>query len=245
VFGAGAGAAYKLGRFKSSHTVPALTGLTLAQAGTLLQGDSYTLNATGHVHSSTVAAGTIVSQNPQSGASAATGTTITVVISDGPVLVTLPTSLVGEDCATATSQLAAVKVNAACPTTAQISSATVPAGRVAEVVYNGSRNPLSVPQNANVTLALSTGPATGPTGTTGAAGSTTTTTTTKPAGTIAMPKFVGLTRAQVNALAYKDQIYYDTRGPLAGTTRWTTVTAQSIAPGTAVKPLSHVYLTVR
>ena len=241
VAGAGAGAAYKLGLFSSHHTVPSLTGLTLAQAGSLLQGDGYTLEAGSHVNSATVAAGTILSQTPSGGNSAPAGTTIHVTISDGPELVTLPTTIVGSNCTQATAALASLNINAACPASAAVNSATVPAGRVALVLYNGSRNPLSVPKGATVTLALSSGPsATGTTGATGTPASTTT--TTLPKGTLAMPNFVGLTRAQVNALSFKDEIYYNTNSPNAP---WSTVVSQSIAPGTPVKRLSTVKLTVK
>lgn len=252
-----AGAAWKLGLYSQSHTVPALTNLTYQKASDVLKGDGFTLTINQHANSPTVPAGEIMAQNPSPGTVGKAGLNITVTVSDGPKMIALPAKLVGEDCVTATAQLQKVGLLAQCPTSAAVASKTVPAGRIAQVVYQGTVNPKSVPSGSTVVLALSTGANGATTGTTTTVkGATTTTvkgattTTTKKSATTTttaaetMPNLVGLTRAAVNVEAHKYLFYYATTGPGAGTSTWTKVTAQSIAPGTPIHKFVHVTLTV-
>ena len=210
-----------------------------------------------HVNSATIPKGEIVDQTPVSGTSAKAGLVIYVTISDGPVMVTMPAHLVGEDCSTATSQLAALKVTAQCPAIQAIVS-TIPSGRVARVLYRGSVNPTTVPKGSTVTLQLSKG-ATGTTTTTTTTTvpvttttkpgttttSTSTTTTTTPAATEAMPNVAGMTRAQVFAAMKAASLYFSTRGPGANSTKWTTAVSSVPVAGTRVKKLSTVIINVK
>ena len=62
---------------------------------------------------------------------------------------------------------------------------------------------------------------------------------------ITMPNLVGMNRAQVNSALHSAGLYYTTRGPNAGTTKWTSVVSQVPAAGTKVRRLSTVILNVK
>ncbi|MFI5035156.1 MAG: protein kinase [Acidimicrobiales bacterium] len=246
VAAAAAGAVWKFGLLSSHYTVPSLANLTVAQAGQVLKNDNYgfTLSVTGHDRSSGVPLNQIISQSPAAGTTAKSGQVIDVTVSDGPSLVAVPRSVRGEDCATATAQLLALHLSARCPSSAAVASPSVPSGRVVRVVYGRRVNPASVPRGATLTLVLSTGSATTTTTTAG------TTTTTSPATTTtvvseAMPNVVGDTRAQAYAAMRAADLYFSTRGPNAGTTKWTTVTASNPKAGAPVAKLSTVILYVK
>jgi beta-lactam-binding protein with PASTA domain len=61
---------------------------------------------------------------------------------------------------------------------------------------------------------------------------------------IAMPNLVGMDRTQVNAALKLAGLYYSTRGPGAGTLKWTHVVSTIPVAGTAVPALSTVILNV-
>jgi serine/threonine-protein kinase len=248
LLGVGGAAVWKLGLFTSKHTVPALADLTLTQASQALSGDGFTLSVTQHLSSSSVPINEIITQSPVPGTSAKSGLAITVTLSSGPPLVTLPTSLVGQTCASATAKLTPLKLTATCATTA--ASTRTASGLVAEVLFHATRNPLAVPAHSRVSLVISTGP--GPT----TATTTTTTTTTTPTtptttttlageGLRAVPNLVGMDQSQVYAAMRKAQLYFSTKGPGAGTTAWTQVVSEEPIAGTMVKWHSSVLLNVK
>lgn len=245
----GGAAVWKLGLLNSTHTVPSLVNVDYRQAPNLLKGDGFTLSVTGHQHSAHVPANEIISQSPSAGSSAKAGLVITVVVSDGPVMVTMP-NLIGEDCTTATSQLAALHVTALCPSSAAVASTTMAAGRVVRVTYHASANPTSVPVNSTVTLVLSNGPPASATTTTVVGATTTTvapttTTTSAAQGLRPVPNVIGMGPTQVNAAFRKAQLFYTTRGPNAGTTKWTKVVSEIPSAGTMVKWRSTITLNVQ
>jgi eukaryotic-like serine/threonine-protein kinase len=226
------GGLFVAGIFSPSSTkVPSLVGKSMTQANALASKAGVVLSVTGHSHSSNVPVNDIISQRPSAGSS---GKSVNVVVSDGPLMTTLPTGITGADCASATAKLAKVGITATCPTTQHVSSETVPAGRVAEVLFNSNVNPTSVPAGSSVVLALSSGKSTG---------TTSTTTTTLAAGP-KVPNFVGLTPAQVNALSFSSGYYYRTVGVHAGNKGWTTVLSQSPAAGSSLKAHGLVTLHV-
>ena len=237
----GAGAAWKSGLFSKSYSVPNLVGKSVKQASAAIKSDSFTLSVTNRVDSAKVPVGNIVTQTPVAGTSEKSGSTITVSVSKGPVLVTMPTNLVGKSCAAATAQLSALHVTATCPATAAIFSPTVPLNDVARVLYQKGQNPLVVPLRAGVTLSLSKGPAPSTTTTT----TSTTTTTLAGQGLRAVPNVVGDNEAQVVAAMKKAVLYYATTGPNANTTKWTKVVSENPAAGTMVPYKSSVTLTVQ
>jgi serine/threonine-protein kinase len=259
----GGGAAWKLGLFSQTNTVPSLIGVSFKvfqnpsnPLTAQLRADGFTVTANQHTHSATVPKNDIVAQSPAAGTSAKSGQVISVTISDGPVMVTLPANLVGEDCATATSQLAALKINAQCPTSAAVSSTVTPAGRVAKVLYKGKAAPATVPLHSTLVLAISTGKPGGSTTTTTVVSGTTTTTvpgTTSTTTTtvvsqplVTMPNLVGMNQAQVTAAMHTAGLYYTTSGPGAGANpTWTKVVSQIPAAGTKVKRFSTVALNVK
>jgi eukaryotic-like serine/threonine-protein kinase len=266
VLAVGGGLAWKLGFFSSPHTAPALSGLTLAEASTLVKNDGFTLNVTAHVASATVSAGDIVSQSPAAGTSVAAGSTLSVTVSSGPPVapVTLPTTLVGMTCAAATSTLATLHVTATCPASASIPSSTVAVGLVAGWLSGTTKNPVAVPKGSSLVLETSSGPSgttatttTAPAGTTTTSPTTTTTspaattttttspTTTTTAKTLTMPNLVGKNQSQVAALMKAAGLYYSTQGPGAGPhPTWTRVVSTVPAAGVTVPYLSTVRLNV-
>jgi serine/threonine-protein kinase len=256
VLAVGAGAVWKSGVLTKKQTVPNLVRLNATQASTALDGDGFTLTITSKVHSSTVPLNDIVAQNPIAGTKANAGLTITATVSAGPILVKVPTNLIGDTCATATAELAAVKISAQCPSSQEIFSPTVPINTVARVLYNKAPHPSTVPKGATVLLSISKGPNTSTTTTStttttlakaGSTATTTSTTTTTIAGEglRAVPNVVGDDQAQTHAAMHKAVLYYTTTGPNANTTKWTTVVSQSPAAGTMVKWKSYVTLTVK
>jgi serine/threonine-protein kinase len=237
----GAGAAWKSGLFSKSYSVPNLVGKSVKQASAAIKSGSFTLRVTNRVDSAKVPVGNIVTQTPVAGTSEKSGSTITVSVSKGPVLVTMPTNLVGKSCAAATAQLSALHVTATCPATAAIFSPTVPLNDVARVLYQKGQNPLVVPLRAGVTLSLSKGPAPSTTTTT----TSTTTTTLAGQGLRAVPNVVGDNQVQLVAAMKKAVLYYTTTGPNANTTKWTKVVSENPAAGTMVPYKSSVTLTVQ
>ena len=237
----GAGAAWKSGLLSKSYSVPNLVGKSVKQASAAIKSGSFTLRVTNRVDSAKVPVGNIVTQTPVAGTSEKSGSTITVSVSKGPVLVTMPTNLVGKSCAAATAQLSALHVTATCPATAAIFSPTVPLNDVARVLYQKGQNPLVVPLHAGVTLSLSKGPAPSTTTTT----TSTTTTTLAGQGLRAVPNVVGDNQAQAVAAMKKAVLYYTTTGPNANTTKWTKVVSENPAAGTMVPYKSSVTLTVQ
>ena len=238
VVGVGGGVAYEMGLFTTKHTVPSLIGLTSTQAQSLLKsdGDPFTITETKSVASATVDKGKIVSQSVAVGTAGKAGLVIQVEISKGPTMVTLPTNLVGENCVTATAQLAKLKLIAQCPTSAQVDSSAVPAGRIVSYSYNKTENPTQVPANETVILSVSTGVA----ATTGS----TTTTLANTAGTVSVPNVVGLNPTQTLAAMHTALLFYATTGPGSNTGKWLSVVSQTPAAGTVVKLKTKVVLVV-
>jgi eukaryotic-like serine/threonine-protein kinase len=240
VLAIGAGAAWKLGAFTKSHDVPTLTGLTLKQATSAVKSDGFILDVK-DVQSLTVAKGQIVSQSPSEGTSETSGSTITIKLSLGPKLITMPTTLFTRTCAGATAELKTLGVKATCPSSDEVTSSTVPANDVARVLYGKTGNPLAVPQGSSVILEISTGPAT----TTTTAATPTTTTTLAGQGDRPVPNVVGDNYAETNSAFKKAVLYFTTEGTDAGTTKWTTVVSESPVAGTSVPYKSTVILTVK
>ena len=222
------GGMFVAGMFSSSSTVPSLVGKSMTDASSLAAKAGITLTVSSHAHSTSVPVNDIISQTPASGTSSKS---VNVVVSDGPLMTTIPAGLKGLDCVGATAKLARVGVVATCPATQHVASASVAVGRVAEVLYNSTVNPVSVPSGAHVILALSSGKGTGTTTTTTVAGPT-------------VPNFVGMSPAQVNALSASSGYYYHTVGVHAGTKGWTRVLSQSPAAGSPLKKHSTITLNV-
>jgi serine/threonine-protein kinase len=261
VLAVGGGLAWKLGYLSTKHTAPSVYGLTLAEASSLVKSDGLTLNVTAHVASATVKAGDIVTQSPAAGISVAGGSALSVTVSSGPATlpVTLPAHLLGMTCAAATTTLSALHVTATCPSTSSIPSSTVAKGFVAGWLLGSTRNPSAVPTGATLILETSSGVSTStststtttvhagaPSSTSSSTSTTTTstTTTTVHTKTLAMPNLAGMSRVAANAALTAAGLYYSTRGPGAGTTKWTHVVSTIPAAGSTVPYMSTVILNV-
>jgi eukaryotic-like serine/threonine-protein kinase len=262
VLAVGGGLAWKLGYLSSKHTVPTISGLTLAEASTLVKADGLSLNVTAHVNSPSVKSGDIVSQSPAAGASVNAGSTLKVTVSSGPatVAVTLPAHLAGMSCAAATTTLKALQVTATCPATSTVSSSTVARGLVAGWLSGSSKNPVAVNKGSSLVLLTSSGPVvvattttvpvtttTAPIATTTAPVATTTaptTTTTVTTKTVVMPNVAGMSPAQVTAAMKALGLYYTTKGPGAGTSAWTQAVSSVPAANSTVPYLSTVIINV-
>ncbi len=153
-------------------TVPSVVGLTQAAATTALTGAGLAVGTVALSSSTTVPVGSVISQDPLAGASAASGSAVALVVSTGnppPGTVTVP-SVVGLTQAAATTALTGAGL--AVGTVALSSSTTVPVGNVI------SQDPLagaSVAPGSAVALVVSTG--------------------NPPPGTVTVPSVVGLTQA--------------------------------------------------
>ncbi len=257
----GGGVVWGFGLFASSTTVPSLinanfdalsgTGSATNPLALKLKTDGFTVAATKREFSATVPLHGIISQLPLAGTSGKSGLVITVTVSEGKQLATLPGHLVGSSCNADIRALRKVHVTANCPSSQAVASSATPTGLVARVLYNGSPNPLVVPTDAHVVLQLSTGPTV--TTTTPTTTTTTTTPTTPPTTTttvapvlVAVPNVVGMNPAQVNAAFHRAGLYYSTTGHGSGATpTWTSVVSEAPAAGTKVAKLSNVILTVK
>lgn len=240
---------WKMGLLSQNHAIPSLYKVDYRTAPKLLSNDGFTLRVTGHVRSASVPLNGVISQTPSAGTSAKSGQVISVVVSDGPTMVKLPTNLVGEDCVSATSQLLALHVTGSCPSNKSVASSTVATGHIVRVLYEKTVNPTSVPIRSLVTLVLSSGPGPGSTPssttTTTTPGTTTTSTTVAGHGLRPVPNVIGMNQAQVVAAFQKAQLFYNTAGPLAHTNKWTKVVSSIPAPGTMVKWRSTITLNVQ
>ena len=134
-------------------TVPNVVGQTQAAAQAAITAAGLTNGAGSTANSATVAAGSVISQNPAAGSNVAPGSAVSLVVSLGPALVTVP-NVVGQTQAAAQAAITAAGLANGAGSTAN--SATVAAGSVI------SQNPAagsSVAPGSAVSLVVSLGPA--------------------------------------------------------------------------------------
>ena len=133
-------------------TVPGVVGMTQADAQAAIVAAKLTVGAVTTANSSTVPAGSVISQNPAGGSSTAEGSPVALVISLGPVMVNVP-NLVGMTQANAQATIVSANLVVGAITTAN--SSTVPAGSVI------SQNPTggsTAAEGSPVNLVVSSGP---------------------------------------------------------------------------------------
>ncbi len=134
--------------------VPNVLNLTQAAATTAITGAGLVLGTVSQSSSTTVPAGSVISQNPSAGTSVAAGSAVALIVSTGPVAVP---NVVNMTQAAATTAISFAGL--AIGTITQQTNATVPSGSVI------SQNPTagtSVVAGSAVALVVSTGPATPP-----------------------------------------------------------------------------------
>lgn len=158
---AGLAVAFGTNVFTPSHPTPALANLTVAEARTALAKVHMNLTEAAPVKSITVGSGDIVSQSPKAGVSAKEGTSVRVVVSDGPPNVSVP-NLSGMTCAQATTALTAAHFKSVCAPGAYNNNVT--AGVLDIWSIGSTQNPTKAPYGATITLVPSLGhqPATVP-----------------------------------------------------------------------------------
>jgi eukaryotic-like serine/threonine-protein kinase len=166
--------------------VPDLQGLTPAEAGAKLQAAHLKVGNSATVPSDTVKAGLVAYTSPAGGSPQAWGTVVTLYISGGQELATIPSDLVGETLQQAQKELQ----------TAQLYNSVKyqPVTNPSEDGYVVSTDPkpgTSVKQNSTVTLYI--GEYTGPTTTTTVATTTTSTTPHRSTTTTAATTTTGAT----------------------------------------------------
>jgi serine/threonine-protein kinase len=154
---AGLVTALNRGVFTPSHPVPPLAGMTLAQARTSLAKDHFSVVAQTPVSSLTVKPGLIVSQNPSAGSTLKQGSAVTVAVSTGLPIETVP-SLTGLGCDGATRLLAVSHLKGQCPVASAAYSGTIPTGQVINWSYNNVLDATHAPYGSTVLIALSKGP---------------------------------------------------------------------------------------
>jgi eukaryotic-like serine/threonine-protein kinase len=151
---AGVIAAAQAKLFTPSHPVPVLVGKTLPQAQRAVSTDHFTVHRTGTTTSITLAAGLIVSQQPQARVggkqvSAKQGAAINVVVSSGPPSVAIPSLTAFSTCNDAIQALKAAHLVGVCA--AQYSS-TAPVGAIL-----GTAPATTAPYGSTVTIVTSKG----------------------------------------------------------------------------------------
>jgi serine protease len=133
--------------------VPNLAGLTQAAAATALLNADLAMGLVSSQPNSTVPAGSIVSQNPASGTSVASGSVVGIVISTGPQQVAVP-DVVNQTQAAATTTLTNAGLTVG--TVTQQTSSTVASGNV---ISQSPAAGSTANSGSAVTLVVSTGPA--------------------------------------------------------------------------------------
>jgi beta-lactam-binding protein with PASTA domain len=158
---AGLAVAFGTNVLTPSHPTPTLANLTVAEARTSLDKVHMNLAEGTPIKSITVGSGDIVSQNPKAGVSVKEGTTVTVVVSDGPPNVTVP-SLAGMTCPQASNALTAAHFKSVCAPGAYNNN--VQAGVLSIWTIGSTQNPTKAPYGSTITLVPSLGhePATVP-----------------------------------------------------------------------------------
>jgi serine/threonine-protein kinase len=149
------------GVLTTSHPVPTLVGLPLAQARADVTKLHLDLKEAAPVKSITVPAGVVVSQSPAPKTSLKEGSTVTVVPSAGPPDVTVP-SLAGMTCAQAATALQGAHFKSVCAPGAYNNS--VASGVLVLWSIGATQNPTTAPYGSTITLVPSLGhqPATVP-----------------------------------------------------------------------------------
>ena len=133
-------------------TVPNVEGLTQAAATTAITGAKLMVGTITQQTSNTVATGKVISQDPASGSSVAPGSPVSLVISSGPQMVTVP-NVEGLTQAAATTAITAAKL--AVGTLTQQTSNTVATGKV---ISQDPTSGSSVVQGSPLNLVISSGP---------------------------------------------------------------------------------------
>jgi serine/threonine-protein kinase len=219
--------------FTPSHPVPSLDGQTLAAAHHAAAADHFTLAVGDAVYSTSVPAGTVISQQPAPKTTLKEGSVVHVVPSKGLPSEPIPSLAGGLTCDTAVRLLAEAHFKATCPALLAYTT-TVPSGQIINWSYDGKLNATVAPYGSTIAVAVSKGKKPVPVPTVAGAASYTAAATTI--------KAAGLTPTEVQAYSTTvpaGQVIGTT--PAAGTTQppGTTVTVQ-VSKGPQMIPVPDV-----
>ena len=131
--------------------VPFVIGMAQAEAGTEITDASLAVGAITYQNNESIAAGSVISQNPAGGTGLAYGSSVDLVVSSGPAVTTVP-NVTGLSQAAAETAILAADLVAGSVTTQ--TSSTVPAG---DVISQNPAAGTSVPPGAAVDLVVSLG----------------------------------------------------------------------------------------
>ncbi len=218
---AGGFVAFRLLR-DTSHTVPTLVGMSAAVAQNQIAEDNWTVVTTTE-RSDAQPQGNVIRTEPVGGTMLKEGKTITLVVSDGPTLSTLP-DVTGQTLDAAKATLAAAKL--ALTVGQQVYSEDVPADTVISwsvPAQPGLTPGMSVMQQTDIAVVLSKGPA-----------------------PRTVPKLVGLDEAAATAAlaALKLTVTRDPNDTFSPTVPAGLVADQSVAAGTQVPRNSSVTIAI-
>ncbi len=200
----------------SNVTVPNVVGSTQSAANSAITSAGLTVGSTGMVASSTVAAGSVISEAPAAGSSVASGSAVNLTVSSGPSTVNVP-NVVGATQAAATTTLTGAGLKVGTVTTAV--SATVAAGDVISEVPSAGT---SVTSGTAVNLTVSSG-----------------------SGKVSVPNVVGATQASASTTIVGAGLKVGTVTTTSSpTVPAGDVISEVPASGTLVAPGSGVNLTV-
>ena len=219
--------------FTPSHPVPSLDGQTLAAAHHAAAADHFTLAVGDAVYSTSVPAGSVISQQPASKTTLKEGSVVHVVPSKGLPPEQIPALTGGLTCDTAVRLLAEAHFQATCPALLAYTT-TVPSGQIINWSYDGKLNATVAPYGSTIAVAVSKGKKPVPVPTVAGAASYTAAATTI--------KAAGLTATEVQAFSTTvpaGQVIGTT--PAAGTTAppGTTITVQ-VSKGPQMIPVPDV-----
>src|SRR5881275_1474997 len=133
--------------------VPNVVGQTQAAAASALTGAGLTVGAVTMQSSSTVAAGSVISESPPAGTEVASGSPVNLVVSSGPAQIAVP-NVVGQTQAAATSAITGAGLTVGAVT--MQSSSTVASG---SVISESPPAGTKVASGSPVNLVVSSGPA--------------------------------------------------------------------------------------
>src|SRR5205823_2103657 len=133
--------------------VPNVVGQTQAAAASALTGAGLTVGAVTMQSSSTVAAGSVISESPPAGTKVASGSPVNLVVSSGPAQIAVP-NVVGQTQAAATSAITGAGLTVGAVT--MQSSSTVASG---SVISESPPAGTKVASGSPVNLVVSSGPA--------------------------------------------------------------------------------------
>lgn len=136
-------------------SVPKLAGLTLDQAKTALMASELELKKNGEEYSDSVEEGQIISQTPGDGTSAKAGQTVSVIVSKGKPVVSVP-NVIGETSDNATSKMMKVGLEPSGNNTYEYSDQIAEGRIITQIPEPGE----SVRKGATFTLTISKGPQT-------------------------------------------------------------------------------------